>query len=569
MSTLVTTSWLPFTSVSQSGSGTGWTDLNNILSSSGSGARVSLGDSASSRLIRVTGVTLPGNVQSNWTLVGIEFSVERRHEETLASVIDDVVQLVLSGSPVGDNLAASGGYPDPFGERRTGGEGNLWGSSLTRNNIGANFGVEVRARNTSTKNSQIAYLRAARVRFTFEVPPPNEAVLNTTDQPDSFSGAASAILETNLTATEQPDTLYIGSFAFTPSSGEAFDGGRFFGPAFYATPTTNPADLLATETIDLAGFTAAVYWPAALSTTEGIDTYSGALEARHEVTLGAVEVSDTASVTLEAIYQVSVTATENTDTFSGTLAARHEVTLIAAESSDNIAADASVYWPADLLATEPDDTFTGSAAARHEVSLTATEAFDIAEFQVLVTDGAILNATEGQDTGSFSIEARHEVGFDLIEISDTAAGVITRNPNLYAGIGTFEIDGFSVPMKADRTLFAEPAEYLVSSDPLRISYDRSLVAARGFYTLSGLPARLYQSAFFYTDSEIVLVRPEIQYISIAPQIEIETLTVIVPPETQVIMIASEDNIIAIPPDPDPRVLVECRGANSDPRLRLT
>jgi hypothetical protein len=167
---LVTTDWLSFATAASSGTGTAWTDPDGARLPLGDGATLTLRLLATSQFLDLTGVTIPGAVPAAAYLVGIEVSIERA--ASASGVIDEDLRLLTAGLPLGENKAAGGAYPESFAPQITGGPADPWGTSLTRAELDASFGLRIRARNTSLKSSPMAALRAARIRLSFAEPDP-------------------------------------------------------------------------------------------------------------------------------------------------------------------------------------------------------------------------------------------------------------------------------------------------------------------------------------------------------------------------------------------------------------
>jgi hypothetical protein len=167
---LVTTDWLSFATAASSGTGTAWTDPDGARLPLGDGATLTLRLLGTSQFLDLTGVTIPGAVPAAAHLVGIEVSIERA--ASASGVIDEDLRLLTAGLPLGENKAAGGAYPESFAPQITGGPADPWGTSLTRAELDASFGLRIRARNTSLKSSPMAALRAARIRLSFAEPDP-------------------------------------------------------------------------------------------------------------------------------------------------------------------------------------------------------------------------------------------------------------------------------------------------------------------------------------------------------------------------------------------------------------
>jgi hypothetical protein len=134
-----------------------------------------------------------------------------------------------------------------------------------------------------------------------------------------------------------------------------------------------------------------------------------------------------------------------------------------------------------------------------------------------------LGATEAEDELSAALEARHEVALDVTEASDTATGGLS----LYSAID----------------LAATESLDTIASDVL--SHWKLDVASADYLT-TGYGARLYQSAFFYNDVEVIFV----------------------PPEVRRMELSSENRTIFIRPKRVLEILEEDREVSAEPRLRV-
>lgn len=176
--TAITTDWLPFANASQSSGGVAWDRLNSFNFQGGldkedenTYARAgSVPGGELTQRVRLWGITLPTSVPSNAVLVGIEMRLW--NASSLSTFADDTRRLMIGTTEVGDNLALPSDYTSFLNNgsiRVSGGPANLWGTSITKSDIGANFGFRFRAVNTGSKDGSTHAARAA-VRFTFDVP---------------------------------------------------------------------------------------------------------------------------------------------------------------------------------------------------------------------------------------------------------------------------------------------------------------------------------------------------------------------------------------------------------------
>jgi hypothetical protein len=276
--------------------------------------------------------------------------------------------------------------------------------------------------------------------------------------------------------------LGIGNQTVPAASDPAFSGEAFLETAFYATPTLREMDL---------------------ATTEAPDTTTVALAARHEVALAATEAPDATAVAL---------------------AARHEVGLATTEAADVTAL---------------------ALAARHDLALATTEAQDTTDFDVGLLDGAVLNVTEAPDTTAADLSVYWAADLAATEAPDTTSVEIIRAVPFDVDAGAVTFAGNDATLAADRFIYPDAGQMNIAGLPVNLAYFRAITAGSQAYVITGYSARLYQSSFFYNDTEITF----------APQ-EVRALT-----------IYFEDRVIRVPANPDVKRLAEYREADGEPRLR--
>lgn len=242
-----------------------------------------------------------------------------------------------------------------------------------------------------------------------------------------------------------------------------------------------------------------------LAASEAQDTASIALEARHDISFALSEAQDTAAIALEARHEVSLAATESPDTASIVLEARHDLTLATTEPQDTLTADASVLDGLVLAAVEAADTAAGDASVYWAADLAATEAQDTADFTV------VRNVP-------FAVES----------------GVVT-------------LQGNDARLATTRQLCADPAQYSLSGNVAILAHYRMLNTGSGDYNIAGATPRLYQSSFFYNDTEIVYV----------------------PQEIQDVQLVFEERTVFVPAGPTAERLAEYRESSGEARLRAS
>jgi hypothetical protein len=363
-----------------------------------------------------------------------------------------------------------------------------------------------------------------------------------TEAQDTASGSASAYFAVDLVATEARDAMEI---VFELPSEPAFPAEAFAPGAFYATSLDTSADLAATEVRDTAAIALAARHTLSLAATEASDTAAIALAARHTLSLAATEVRDTAAFSVATRASIDLAATEAPDTATVALAARHTLSLAATEASDTAAVGMSFYWPASFALTETPDTAAFSLSTRFDVALAATEARDTASIALAARHTLSLAATEARDIAALDISVQTEVDFAVTEARDVAALQVVRVVPFEVGAGAVTFTGNAADLVAARFLYPDVGQMNIAGLPVNFVYFRAIAAGSQEYVITGYSARLYQSSFFYNDTEITF----------APQ-EVRALT-----------IYFEDRVIRVPANPDIKRLAEYREADGEPRLR--
>lgn len=136
-----------------------------------------------------------------------------------------------------------------------------------------------------------------------------------------------------------------------------------------------------------------------LAATESADVAAFSAYAAPQAVLAATEALDVAAFTLAPVITATLAATEAPDTAAFTLAPVITATLAAAEAPD--VANFQTGTVATLAATEAADTASFALTAAHTAALAATEAPDTAAFVVLPALTAVLAATEAPDVAAF------------------------------------------------------------------------------------------------------------------------------------------------------------------------
>jgi hypothetical protein len=393
----------------------------------------------------------------------------------------------------------------------------------------------------------------------------SDVILAASESSDTFTADFSSIplSDVILAATEAMDT-FVGDVERPPEP--AFDPFSFSSEGFYVPGTLLSIDLAATEGIDVAAASAVVFTPLTLAATESPDTATVGATVFTPLTLAATEAPDVSALSAEVRTDVSLAATESPDTAAVGATVFTPLALAVTESPDTASVGTVVYWPSTLAATESPDTASGSAEVRTDVSLATTEALDTAALDADVSGGLTLAATETRDTLAADTSVYWPADLAATEAQDSFAGQMVRVTILDAGAGAFTLQGNPASLKAARSINAESGQYSIAAPDAVLAYFRVLTAGSTSYDLIGHTARLYRSTFFYNDTEIVFVPPEVQHIIVAPESRADDV-ITVSAEVQHLTLAFEDRLIPVPADLDAERLPEYRDIETEPRLR--
>ena len=130
-----------------------------------------------SQILRCTnfGFSLPATS----TIDGVELRLERKGTQTLTGVTESVVQVVVGGSPEGDDQGTNDTWPTSDASITFGGPSNLWGTTLTQAEVEATgFGWQFRAFNQSWfTQGETASIDIAEMRIFFTAPDPPASVI--------------------------------------------------------------------------------------------------------------------------------------------------------------------------------------------------------------------------------------------------------------------------------------------------------------------------------------------------------------------------------------------------------
>ncbi len=126
-----------------------WTNPTNVYTSDNNRATATMAVSTISNYLDLTGFGL--SVPSISSIVGIEVQIEKS-AGTSTRVYDNLIQLMVNGTPVGSDLKNTTAWPTTEASTTYGGSTNLWGRTWTASEI-SNLGLRIQAnRNSSTGN---------------------------------------------------------------------------------------------------------------------------------------------------------------------------------------------------------------------------------------------------------------------------------------------------------------------------------------------------------------------------------------------------------------------------------
>ena len=147
---------------------TGWTTSSNVYSSNNVRATATLGASAQSANLDVTGFGV--NLPTGSTVVGIEATIERMASNS-NSIEDYDVFLLKAGAPSGSDKASTTDWTTSDSTRTYGSGTDLWGTTWTEAQVEAsNFGLRLKALNL-TASSRTASVDHVTIRVYYNPPP--------------------------------------------------------------------------------------------------------------------------------------------------------------------------------------------------------------------------------------------------------------------------------------------------------------------------------------------------------------------------------------------------------------
>ena len=145
--------------------------------------------------------------------------------------------------------------------------------------------------------------------------------------------------------------------------------------------------------------------------------------------------------------------------------------------------------------------------------------------------------------------------------------VLRAERQLYADKGSLTYTGNNADLSRDYRVVAELGSYTIQGNPADLNYSRAILLQSGSYTVSGQAARLYESSFFYNDSEVIYVPQEINTVLVPPAVQDADETIVVPAEVQRLTLDFEDRQITVPADDPVEELAEYRESVAEARMR--
>jgi hypothetical protein len=196
----------PSTGSNNSSTGnTSWSNTSNVKSSDNSDASASLSGGKISNYLMAIGFGF--SIPLNATITGIKVEIERAegNQSSSAYIRDNSVKIVKGGSITGSEHAdISTNWPTSDQIASYGSNSDLWGQSWTPADINAgNFGVAISAKNTSSWNSEYAYVDNMKITVYYSVASACNAAMPTvsiTTAPKTITASgASVVYSVNIT----------------------------------------------------------------------------------------------------------------------------------------------------------------------------------------------------------------------------------------------------------------------------------------------------------------------------------------------------------------------------------
>jgi hypothetical protein len=198
----------------------GWTNPQNVYADDNVFATNAISGSSNGANLDATGFNLAVPTTSNVAIVGIAVSVER-YASTAGRIIDNTVQLLKNGSPVGSNKAGA----TTWGGVSAGGKGtnvnygnatDLWGTTWTPAELNAsNFGLRFQARN-SNATATTASLDEIDITVYYTISP-NIGLSGTPVAKADVSGTCKLNAGTAHTPCSSADNVFASSITSAPT----------------------------------------------------------------------------------------------------------------------------------------------------------------------------------------------------------------------------------------------------------------------------------------------------------------------------------------------------------------
>ncbi len=179
---------------SQANDGTGlaiaWVNLGNVNASDNTYTTAPLAAAQSTQGLLLT--NFGAAVPTDSLIQGVEVLIER--SATVASRITDLtVQLIVGGTPSGDDKGLAAFWPTTDAVRVYGAASDLWGLSLTEADVNASsFGLKVRAQ-CSILGAATPQLDRVALRITYEAPVTGTLGATLNPVTADFAGAVPAV----------------------------------------------------------------------------------------------------------------------------------------------------------------------------------------------------------------------------------------------------------------------------------------------------------------------------------------------------------------------------------------
>lgn len=372
--------------VTTSGSGVSWNNSNNIkIYNDGIEATASLDNGESSKYIKATnfGFAIPAGA----TIDGISVEIQRREQNSGASIQDNSVKIIKSDSTLGTAEKALSGEWSNFTEiKNYGGVSDKWLESWSATDINSpNFGVAVSAKKTSGGSTKIAYLDSVRITVYYTIIKIDQIITTPVGNP------ASAVYGSTFTA---------------------------------ATTTATPSGLPATITVT-GGCTISAGIVTMTSGTvacvihynqAGNDTYNAAPEITQTVTASPKPITVTANSGQTKVYGgTDPVFTYTNDALVGSDTLTGALDRVAGENVGGYAIGqgtltagtnyAITFVPAEFSITQKAVTVTADAKSKIVGNSDPTLTYQITSGSLVGTDSfsGTLDRVAGEDVGTYAI----------------------------------------------------------------------------------------------------------------------------------------------------------------------